>query len=428
MSINHIPVQFSDRRRRKIDRLTRRLVTSCGIAILLLMLLLFFWLIWVVLPLFSAPDMQPGASQQLWDRAPALAIGNDGSHGWRISTAGAARFIPLNGQPADQALALTPAPQAVVQSADRQTLLLNMQGDLLLLQPVLRKDEAQWRFPLGDKPFHLPQGTVEKMALATLSPNQWRIAVVTTHGLGYLTLGPYHQATMISLPQQHPDHLLLAPQGDLLYTSEGNVLRVWQLDKDHAQLRETQTLPHTPQSLHLLTGGQTLLVQDEAGVTQWFSIASEQGPRLHQIRTFRHSAGKAQLITEPQRRVFATFTQDGMLKLFSSKQAGPIFQRQLAPGILHAQFSPHGDSLLVERQGSWQTFKLDNPWPDVTWRNFWQKIWYENYPKADWAWQSTAAGDSYQAKFSLVPMVIGTLKAASLALLFATPLALAAAM
>ena len=54
MSLKHIPVNFSDRRRRAIDRFTRRMVTSCGIAILLLMLLLFFWLIWVVLPLFAA--------------------------------------------------------------------------------------------------------------------------------------------------------------------------------------------------------------------------------------------------------------------------------------------------------------------------------------------------------------------------------------
>ena len=41
MSANHIPVQFSDRKRRAVDRLTRRLITCCGVAILLLMLLLF---------------------------------------------------------------------------------------------------------------------------------------------------------------------------------------------------------------------------------------------------------------------------------------------------------------------------------------------------------------------------------------------------
>lgn len=425
MSVNHIPVQFSDRKRRAVDRLTRRLVTSCGIAILLLMLLLFCWLIGVVLPLFSAPGLQIASNQQLWDRAPALALGNDGRIGWRISAHGAARFIPLDGQPAEPALALSPAPQQVVRSADGQTLLLNLQGALMLMQPTA---EQLWRFPLGDKPFHLPHGAVTKMALATRHPGQWRIAALTDRGLTVLTLGTDQQAAAIDLPQQQLDLLALSPAGDLLYTTEGNVLRVWQLDEDQARLRETQTLPQRPQSLHLLVGGKSLLIQDQSGITQWFAIASPQGPRLQRIRTFAHSAGEAKVVTEPQRRVFATVSENGLLRLFASKQDGPILQRQLAPGIIDAQFSPRGDSLLIERAGSWQTLRLDNPWPDVTWRNFWQKIWYENYPTPDWIWQSTAAGDSYQGKFSLVPMVVGTLKAASLALLFATPLALAAAM
>ncbi|MGB8925760.1 MAG: ABC transporter permease subunit, partial [Pantoea agglomerans] len=413
------------RKRRAVDRLTRRLVTCCGVAILLLMLLLFCWLIGVVLPLFNAPGLQIAASQQLWDRAPALAIGNQGKVGWRISERGAARFIPLDGQPAEPALALTPPPGEIVRSADEQTLLLNMQGALTLIQPTA---DQQWRFPLGDKPFHLPDGAVTKMALATRHAGQWRIAALTEAGLRVLTLGTDRQASVIPLPQRQLDLLALSPSGDLLYTTEGNLLRVWQLDDDRALLRETHALPQRPKSLHLLVGGTSLLIQDGSGVTQWFAIASEQGPRLQRIRTFANSDGETILVTESQRRVFATLSKQGMLRLFASKQDGPILQRQLEPGIVQAQFSPRGDSLLIERAGSWQTLRLDNPWPDVTWRNFWQKIWYENYPGPDWIWQSTAAGDSYQAKFSLMPMVMGTLKAASLALLFATPLALAAAM
>jgi phosphate transport system permease protein len=300
-----------------------------------------------------------------------------------------------------------------------------MQGALTLMQPTA---DQQWRFPLGDKPFHLPDGAVTKMALATRHAGQWRIAALTKAGLRVLTLGTDRQASVIPLPQRQLDLLALSPAGDLLYTTEGNLLRVWQLDDDRALLRETHTLPQRPKSLHLLVGGTSLLIQDGSGVTQWFAIASEQGPRLQRIRTFANSDGETILVTESQRRVFATLSKQGLLRLFASKQNGPILQRQLEPGIVQAQFSPRGDSLLIERAGSWQTLRLDNPWPDVTWRNFWQKIWYENYPGPDWIWQSTAAGDSYQAKFSLMPMVMGTLKAASLALLFATPLALAAAM
>ncbi|HBT28505.1 MAG TPA: phosphate ABC transporter permease, partial [Erwinia persicina] len=105
-----------------------------------------------------------------------------------------------------------------------------------------------------------------------------------------------------------------------------------------------------------------------------------------------------------------------------------ILRQQIAPGAERAQFSPEGDGLLVERAGRWQHYHLTNPWPDLSWRNLWHKVWYENYPEPDYVWQSTSANDYYQGKFSLVPMVVGTLKAAGLAMLFATPLALAAAM
>ncbi|MBZ6387097.1 MULTISPECIES: ABC transporter permease subunit [Pantoea] len=424
MSLKHIPVNFSDRRRRAIDRFTRRLVTSCGIAILLLMLLLFFWLIWVVLPLFAAPGVHPQAAQRLWDSEPALIVGNQGDRGWRIGQDGAARFIPLNGQPAETPLMLRPAPQQAVSSADQRTLLLNAQGALTLLQPV----DGAWRYPLGDTPLRLPDGAIKAMALAALNETKWRVSVLTDAGLRVLTLAPQQAPRIIELPQAHADHLLLSPQGDLLYASEGNVLRVWQLDDDRATLRETVTLAQTPRSLHLLAGGRSLLIQDGRGVTQWFAIAGAVGPRLHEIRTFAGSSPTADIVTETQRRVFATLEPGGALKLFASKQPGPVLQRQLAPGIESAAFSPRGDALLLERAGSWQVLRLDNPWPDVSWRSFWQKIWYENYPAPDWVWQSTNAADSYQAKFSFMPMVTGTLKAAALSLLFATPLALAAAM
>ncbi|QDY42678.1 ABC transporter permease subunit [Candidatus Pantoea soli] len=427
MSINRIPVHFSDRHRRAIDQLVRRTVTACGVGILLLMLLLFFWLIWVVLPLFTAPAMHPTLSQQLWDTQPALALGSDGQLGWRISRH-EARFIPLDGQPASAALALSSPPDAAVTSSDSRSVLLNVQGALLLMQPVIRQHQGEWRFPLGDRPLPLPQGAVSQMALSALSDHQWRVAAQTPAGISLLTFADRTSVSQILLSGQQADHLLLSPDGTLLYASAGRLLRVWQISDAGAQLRETQTLAQPPQSLHLLAGGRTLLIQDARGVQQWFAITSANGPRLQAIHTFARSRDAQGVVPEAQRRVFATFTAQGTLSLFASKQDGPILTRQLAPGIRALAFTPRGDGLIVERAGQWQQFALENPWPDVTWRNLWQKIWYENYPQADWVWQSTAAGDSYQAKFSLIPMVLGTLKAAALALLFATPLALAAAM
>lgn len=79
----------------------------------------------------------------------------------------------------------------------------------------------------------------------------------------------------------------------------------------------------------------------------------------------------------------------------------------------------------MENASGWSVYRLDNRYPDITWRGLWQPLWYENYPEPAYVWQSSSAEESYQAKFSLIPIIFGTLKAAVYAMLFAVPLALA---
>lgn len=81
----------------------------------------------------------------------------------------------------------------------------------------------------------------------------------------------------------------------------------------------------------------------------------------------------------------------------------------------------------MENASGWSVYRLDNRYPDITWRGLWQPLWYENYPEPAYVWQSSSAEESYQAKFSLIPIIFGTLKAAVYAMLFAVPLALAGA-
>tara|TARA_B100001109_G_scaffold171505_1_gene140112 strand:- start:1092 stop:2588 length:1497 start_codon:yes stop_codon:yes gene_type:complete len=52
---------------------------------------------------------------------------------------------------------------------------------------------------------------------------------------------------------------------------------------------------------------------------------------------------------------------------------------------------------------------------------------YEGYPAPDQIWQTSSASDYQEIKMNLVPLLIGSLKASSLALLIAIPLALGAA-
>ncbi|HKO21494.1 MAG TPA: ABC transporter permease subunit, partial [Candidatus Eisenbacteria bacterium] len=101
-----------------------------------------------------------------------------------------------------------------------------------------------------------------------------------------------------------------------------------------------------------------------------------------------------------------------------------------APGgdLRAAVIAPKADGLLVaDGRGGWAQWQVDNPHPEITLRTVFGKVWYEGYAKPEYVWQSTGGTDDFEAKFSLTPLIYGTLKGTFYALLFAVPLALLAA-
>ncbi|WP_380183696.1 ABC transporter permease subunit [Kalamiella sp. sgz302252] len=422
-----IPAHYNDRRRQFIDRLTRRVVMACGLAILLVMLLLFVWLIWVVVPLFSSPTIENAGHITFKQGQPAVALGMDARQNWawRIDTEGRAGFTSLTGKTAMPELQL--AHGAFSTAVVEDNVLLKSAAGLTLVQPDFSESEPRWKFPLGDRPL-AGDPAVQAIALAHPDEQRWLVAEAGPQQLTLRQLRPGQPPLSFSVATPPASQLLLAPDGQLLYALAGNILRIWRITDSGLTLRESHTFSQQPVRIALLSGGSTLLAVDDSGIAQWFDIASETGPHLHYIRRFSQAGNQSFLLTEAHRRVFATLSQAGELKLFASKQQGVVLSAKLDSGVLNAVFAPRGDGLLVERQGGWQHYRITNPWPDISWQNLWRKVWYEHYPKADYVWQSTSANDDYQGKFSLVPLVVGTLKAAGLAMLFATPLALAAAM
>ena len=65
--------------------------------------------------------------------------------------------------------------------------------------------------------------------------------------------------------------------------------------------------------------------------------------------------------------------------------------------------------------------------PETSWRTLFGLVHYEGYDRPSFTWQTTG-GDDFEPKYSLVPLLFGTLKGTFYALLFAVPLALWSAM
>ncbi|MDW8847113.1 ABC transporter permease subunit [Erwinia sp. MMLR14_017] len=432
MSSTPIPAQFNGRRRRFIDRLTRRVVRICGLAILLVMFLLFVWLLWVVVPLFAAPSLSDEQQIALPPSPPSVAMGMDAGQrwGWRIDKQGQGFFIPLSSQAASAPYPLSRGTVSAVSTPDDHSILLQSESGLVLVQPQFSTvtNEPLWRFPLGDKPLAGSDPDATLITLAQPDEQSWLVAQASAQQITLIKYQINTAAEIFTVNTPGVTQLLLSPDGQRLFTVSGTILRVWKITPQGLELRDTHTLNSVPARIALMSGGSSLLIADNRGISQWFDIAGESGPQLQYIRQFARAEEENVLMTEAHRRVFATLSPAGALRLYASKQQGAILSTQLHGGAGLATFAPRGDGLLLEHKGVWRHYRLTNPWPDISWRNLWQKVWYEHYPTADYVWQSTSANDEYQGKYSLVPMVVGTLKAAGLAMLFATPLALAAAM
>ncbi|CNL39825.1 phosphate ABC transporter permease [Yersinia frederiksenii] len=437
-----------DKRRAVIERLVRMIVTSSGLLVLLTLMLIFVYLLYAVLPLFKPAAINLSPSFAVDRSAPTIALGIDasGQIGYRLDAQGKGYFIRLEAQgesPAGSLISaqqLAPAPVSISRAVGGQPLygvgLSN--GRFLLLQPDFSATPPVWQFPLGEQPrfMDLKGQRLNQLAVAEPQPRQFAIAAVTDDGR--LMTGTFSaQGQQVSEQTDVPkaiNQLLLTPDGRLLYLLSGQQLYIYQFGpkltlREVVPLLDDKSRATGPLSLSLLAGGKSLLVQSSDGqLTQWFDVPKEPDNQYHltRIRNFTPQ-GKGLLTTENARRVFASVSPLGELSLFSSIQSAPLLQHKLAQGVTHAAFSPWGDHLLVENAAGWSAYPIDNRYPDISWRSLWQRVWYENYPEPAYVWQSSSAEESYQAKFSLIPIIFGTLKAAGYAMLFAVPLALAGA-
>ncbi|MBB5021063.1 ABC transporter permease subunit [Desulfurispira natronophila] len=182
-------------------------------------------------------------------------------------------------------------------------------------------------------------------------------------------------------------------------------------------------------SMAFLLGTVSIIVGGSDGsVSQWFLVRDEENKRnLTKIRSFEPHGAAVNLITaEHARKGFATADVDGTMKLHYATSERTLLTKQISDVPLTAiGMSPRNDSFIaVDSANQLHYYDLRNPHPQVSLRALWGKIWYEGRGEDSYTWQSSSATDEFESKFSLVPMTVGTIKAAFYAMLFAVPLAI----
>ncbi|MFN3709617.1 MAG: ABC transporter permease subunit [Alishewanella aestuarii] len=183
-------------------------------------------------------------------------------------------------------------------------------------------------------------------------------------------------------------------------------------------------------ALEFLVGTVSLIVgASDGSVRQWFLVRDDNNiSTLTFIREFKkHSAAITHLEPEYTRKGFLAVDAAGGLGIHYGTSARTLFLKPLAGGIVARDLaiSPVNTNFLVfDKTGNTHFFELDNRHPDVSFRAMWNEVWYEGRQKPEYIWQASSGSDEFEPKMSLVPLTIGTLKAAFFAMLFATPLAI----
>ena len=187
-------------------------------------------------------------------------------------------------------------------------------------------------------------------------------------------------------------------------------------------------------ALGFLIGDRTLVVGDQGGgVSTWQVVPPPGGGerRLTHIYQFAGHAGPVVSIDASKRdKGFATADASGSALVHYGTSGHTLLALKAPEGGVHSVvFAPKADGVvLVNPQGTMSGWRVNNPHPEITLKTVFGKVWYEGYSEPAYVWQSTGGTDDFEAKFSLTPLIYGTLKGTFYALLFAVPLALLAAL
>ena len=446
------------------DVLLRYLVALGGISVILAIVLIGVYLFYVVLPMFKSPQIERQASYS----TPAAGAGRtlhysmeeQAEIGMRVTSTGQVIFFNgadgslikrqsllrgsggqltafAAGDPAQRLLAIgLDNGKAVLATHEYD---VSYPNDRRLILP-----RVAW--PAGEAPLQVDeQGRALRRIAAQADGEQTTVAALTEDNRllllniskqeSFLDEEPEPVVTRSEIPFAGAvTRLLLDVEHRELYVAgQGGLLAYFDVSDKAAPRLAQRTLalaaPREISELAFLSGGISILVGDTGGgITQWFPVRDQQNNyTLERVRDFASQQARiVSIAPEYFRKGFLAADEAGYLGIYHATAHRTVILKQISDAPLaRLAVAPRANAILAENDaGQTQFWRVDNEHPEISWSSLWSKIWYESRAEPEHIWQSSSASSDFEPKFSLTPLVFGTLKAAFYAMLFAMPLAI----
>ncbi len=446
------------------DRLFKGSMALGGISVIIAVMLIFFYLFYVVIPLFYPAEVKEKGRydfNQVLNGSPLfLAMEEYGEIGISVDDAGHITFFHVDdGSVVSQQTLELGSRVASAGSSDpsKASFALGLaNGSMILARHIYKisyPNDARLItpdlvFPLGEEPVEIDSDKKTLTHIAVqLNEEQITVAAVTDDGRlllnRFLTDDSFEdeeeaefekETNNIDLGTLKVAKIRLDIDQDELYvlTDTGDLLYFNISDLEEPELLDRVAVAATGEkvsAMEFLNGGISMLVANDKGeISQWFPVADENNKnKLHEIRSFQLGNDPITAISpEYFRKGFIAGDTDGKIGVFYTTSQRTLLVKPISNhSIVQLAISPRGKKILMlDTQNQANILDVVNEHPEVSWYSIWGKVWYESRKQPEYIWQSSSASNDFEPKFSLMPLTVGTLKAAFYAMLFAVPLAI----
>jgi len=447
------------------DRLAKYGVAIGGVSVIFAIVLIFFYLLYVVVPLFYGADIESEAQYSTKiSNSIHLTLNDYNDVALTLDMQGKVEFFDANSGNPILDVTLPLPEQAKITSFSK--------GSASTGVFAYGFDDGKALVFQQDYKISYPKGTIRKITPLILYPLGKKVQTVDTKGQALRLLSVQSntdKTTLVGLTQD--DRIVLKSlirKADFLdedvFTIEQKTAEIklntqelithLQMDIDQRELyladsngfisyfditdieapRLIQKIKGVPSgvkitTLEFLTGGISILVgRSDGQIDQWFPVRdTNNNYTLHNVRSFNdQKAAIIEIAPEYARKGFLALDKSGQLGVYHTTAHRTLLVEPLVTGENAVMaISPRANGLIsMTADGQTKLTMIDNEHPEISWHSLWEKVWYESRDKPEYIWQSSSASNDFEPKFSLSPLTFGTIKAAFYAMVVAVPLAI----
>ncbi|MEM1072456.1 MAG: ABC transporter permease subunit [Planctomycetota bacterium] len=182
-----------------------------------------------------------------------------------------------------------------------------------------------------------------------------------------------------------------------------------------------------------LIGDRTIVAATDAGTigSWWVGFdpldPEDPGRMVSGPALSRSGDSVTSLTTSHRERVVLVGDASGGVRVLHASSGKQVAAIDVGTSVQTVAVAPKTDGFVVATQDGYTVGSVRLGHPDVTPRSLFSPMLFEGQLQTQYVYQASGATDAAEPKLSLVPLIFGTIKATVVSMLFATPIAVLAA-